>query len=167
MKINYFAYGSNLSSARLLQRLPEVAVSCVATLSHHQLCWRKNDHGQSGKCDIDYTGDPAHQVYGVVYRMTRDEQLELDKYETGGCGYDRKEIEVSSLEAETIEVFTYYALDILDGQQPYHWYKEHVLRGALEHAFPAHYVKEIRETSSIDDHDHSRVQREFAIYASG
>ena len=164
MKINYFAFGSNLSSHRLLQRLPEITVSCVATLSHHLLCWRKNDLGQSGKCDIDYTGDPEHQVYGVVYLMTRDEQLELDKHESEGFGYERKEIEVLNLEGETIKAFTYYALDILDGQKPYHWYKEHVLRGAVEHQFPEHYIETIRSTESIEDFDPDRIQREMAIY---
>ena len=164
MKINYFAFGSNLSSSRLLQRLPEVTVSGVATLSQHQLCWRKNDLGQSGKCDIDFTGDSEHQVYGVVYLMTREEQLELDRYESEGFGYERKEIGVLNLEGDAIVAFTYYALDILDGQKPYHWYKEHVLRGAVEHNFPEHYIESIRSTDSIDDFDPARIQREMAIY---
>ncbi len=165
MKINYFAFGSNLSSPRLLQRLPQVSVSCVATLGQHRLCWRKNNQGQSGKCDIEFTRNPDHQVYGVVYQMTRDEQLELDKYESEGFGYERKQAQVLTLDGETVEGFTYYALDILDGQQPFHWYKEHVLRGALEHAFPEYYIDGIRATASIEDHDPERVLRELAIYA--
>ena len=165
MKINYFAFGSNLSSARLLQRLPYVTGSYVATLSHHRLCWRKNDRGQSGKCDIDFTDDPAHEVYGVVYQMTQEEQLELDKIESASFGYERKQIEVLTLDGKPIEAFTYYALDILDGQRPFHWYKEHVLRGALEHDFPTHYIESIRGADSKDDHDPDRMQRELAIYA--
>ena len=163
--INYFAFGSNLSSPRLLQRLPNVRVSCVATLNRHQLCWRKNDHGQSGKCDIEFTDDPTHQVFGVIYQMTHDEQRQLDRYESEGFGYQRKIVEVLTVGGEAIEAFTYYALDILEGQRPFHWYKEHVLRGALEHEFPAEYVDGIRATESIDDHDPLRVQKELAIYA--
>jgi hypothetical protein len=162
--LRYFAFGSNLASARLLQRIPSATVHAIATLSEHRLCWRKNDRGQSGKCDIDFTGDPDHLVYGVVYHMTADEKLELDVYETAGFGYDHKTIEVTTLEGNCIDAFTYFALDIDHNQQPFHWYKEHVLRGALEHDFPLDYVEQIRATLSIDDHDTQRHQRELAIY---
>lgn len=164
MMLNYFAFGSNLASPRLLQRIPAASVYCVAKLGEHRLCWRKNDRGQSGKCDIDFTGEPDHLVYGVIYRMTHADKLELDVYEGTGFGYAHKTVEVVTLQGETIEAFTYYALDIDHQQQPFHWYKEHVLRGALEHGLPPHYVEQIRVTPSIDDHDAERHRRELSIY---
>jgi len=164
MKINYFAFGSNLSSARLLERLPEASRYCVATLQQHQLCWHKKGQDLSGKCDIGYTGNPQDTVYGVVYRVTQDEKLELDIYEGAGVGYQRRDIQVVALHGEVIDVFTYFALQTDPAQQPYHWYKEHVLRGALEHDFPAHYVEHIRAATSIDDHDGERHTRELSIY---
>ena len=164
MTLNYFAFGSNLASRRLRQRIPEASVHCVATLTEHRLCWRKKGSDQSGKCDIDFTGDPEHQVYGVIYRMTHIEKLQLDVVEGAGFGYDHKTVEVTALHGEVIEAFTYYALDIDHDQQPFHWYKEHVLRGALEHDFPPHYVEHIRTTPSIDDHDTERHHRELSIY---
>ncbi len=164
MTLKYFAFGSNLSSARLLQRIPMASVECVAMLHRHRLCWRKNDRGQSGKCDIDFTGDHDHFVYGVVYHMSKADKAELDVYETTGFGYDHKTVEVTALHGEVIKAFTYYALDIDHRQQPFHWYKEHVLRGALEHDFPPHYVEDIRSTQSIDDHDPERHHRELSIY---
>jgi uncharacterized protein YcnI len=96
--------------------------------------------------------------------MTVDDKLELDVYETAGFGYDHKTVEVTTLQGDSIEAFTYYALDIDHSQQPFHWYKEHVLRGALEHDFPHHYVEQIRTTPSIDDHDAERHRRELSIY---
>ena len=165
MKINYFAFGSNLSSPRLLQRIPEAGVGTVAILSHHRLCWRKNDRGQSGKCDIEHTRDPEHLVYGVVYRMTHADKLELDVYEGAGYGYGHKTVEVLTLEGDSLEAFTYYALDIDHSQQPYHWYKEHVLRGALEHGLPPHYVEQIRSTPAMHDQDAERHRRELSIYS--
>jgi hypothetical protein len=158
MTLNYFAFGSNLASRRLRQRIPQASVHCVAILK------QQNDRGQSGKCDIDFTGDPEHLVYGVIYRMTRSEKEQLDIVEGAGFGYDHKTIEVIALHGEVIEAFTYYALDIDHDQQPFHWYKEHVLRGALEHDFPPHYVEHIRSTASIDDHDPERHHRELSIY---
>jgi len=164
MRLNYFAFGSNLSSARLLQRLPTAEVHCVATLDGHRLCWRKNGRDQSGKCDIDRTGDPGDLVYGVVYRVSVDDRFRLDEIETHGFGYERREAVVRTLGGDVLDVFTYYALDINYTQQPYNWYKEHVLRGALEHGFPAHYVEQIRVTPSMDDRDLERHQREMSIY---
>ena len=105
MKLNYFAFGSNLATPRLLQRIPEASVGRVATLGEHRLCWRKNDRGQSGKCDIEHTGDPEHEVYGVLYHMTLDEKRVLDGYECAGFGYDYKHIEVTDLDGEIIEAF--------------------------------------------------------------
>ena len=164
MKLNYFAFGSNLSSPRLLERIPDASIHCVATLQQHRLCWHKNDRGQSGKCDIEFTGSTDDIVYGVIYLMTHAEKLELDVYESAGFGYDHKPIEVIAIHGEIIQAFTYFALDIDQSQQPFHWYKEHVVRGALEHDFPPAYVAQIRATSSIDDHDPERHHRELAIY---
>jgi hypothetical protein len=167
MQTSYFAFGSNLSSARLLERIPRAAKHCVATLPRHRLCWHKKGQDLSGKCDIDFTGDPGDIVYGVVYLMTQDDKLELDVYEGAGIGYERRDIRVTALHGEVIDVFTYFALEIDRRRQPYHWYKEHVLRGALEHEFPSHYVEHIERTQSIDDHDETRHHRELSIYLDG
>jgi len=164
MKIGYFAFGSNLSSQRLLTRIPRASKHCVAILSGHRLCWHKKGQDRSGKCDIAVTDKPHDIVYGVVYLMTRDDKLELDVYEGAGSGYERRQISVTSLHGAAIDVFTYYALEIDRVRQPYHWYKEHVLRGALEHGFPAHYIEHIQATPSIDDDDAERRDRELSIY---
>ncbi len=167
MQLNYFAFGSNLSSPRLLFRLPAARVHCVATLTHHRLRWHKKGRDLSGKCAMDPTGDRADRVYGVVYQMTIDDRHALDRIEGHGIGYERREVRVLTLAGDGVEAFTYFATDIDHARQPYHWYKEHVLRGALEHGFPEHYVDEIRATNSIDDHDSARHLRELAIYGGG
>jgi len=167
MKISYFAFGSNLSSTRLLERIPRAAKQCVATLPGHRLCWHKKGQDKSGKCDIAFTANPEDIVYGAVYLMNHDDKLELDVYEGAGVGYERREIRVTALHGASIEAFTYYALEIDHLRQPYHWYKEHVLRGAMEHEFPAHYVEHIQATPSIDDHDAERHHRELSIYPEG
>jgi hypothetical protein len=164
-KLNYFAFGSNLSSPRLLQRLPGANAHCVAILAEHRLAWHKNGRDRSGKCDILHTGNGDDLVYGVVYLMTQAESLELDRYETADFGYGRKQVKVETLHGDIVEAFTYFARDIGQHQRPYHWYKEHVLRGALEHGFPRHYVEHIEATASKADHDEERHRRELSIYA--
>ena len=164
MTIHYFAFGSNLSSPRLQQRIPRARKHCIATLHGHDLRWHKSGRDRSGKCSMHATGEVSDLVFGVVYRMTRDERAELDIYEGEGRGYERREIRVTASHGEIIEAFTYFATDIDQRLQPYHWYKEHVLRGALEHGFPAHYVERIRAVESIHDGDAERHRRELAIY---
>ncbi|MBT8436277.1 MAG: gamma-glutamylcyclotransferase [Gammaproteobacteria bacterium] len=164
MEVNYFAFGSNLSSPRLLERIPRASKHCVATLPGHRLCWHKRGQDRSGKCDIAASDNPNDIVYGVVYLMTQDEKLQLDVHEGAGIGYERREVTVSGPQGVSINAFTYYALEIDHLRQPYHWYKEHVLRGALEHGFPEDYIETIRATPSIDDHDAERHWRELVIY---
>ena len=164
MKINYFAFGSNLSSPRLLERIPGASMHAVASLHGHSLRWHKSGRDRSGKCDIHFTGNELDLVYGVVYRMTRADKLELDIHEGAGRGYERRQVTVKAMHGVALEAFTYFATDIDHLLQPYHWYKEHVLRGALEHELPPHYVEHIRATPSIDDHDAERHHRELSIY---
>lgn len=165
MTIHYFAFGSNLSSPRLQQRIPRASKHCVATLPGHDLRWHKSGHDRSGKCSMQVTGEDSDLVYGVVYRITRDDRDALDVYEGEGRGYARREVRVTASNGEVIEAFTYFATDIDQLLRPYHWYKEHVLRGALEHGFPAHYVERIRAVESIHDVDLERHRRELSIYA--
>ena len=164
MTIHYFAYGSNLATHRLLARLPEAQLHEVAILKEHQLVWHKNDRGQSGKCDIKTTDNHADLVYGVIYQISPSDRETLDHIEGHGYGYLSKQVEVITLSGEPLQALTYYAIDIDTVQQPYHWYKEHVVRGAREHRFPAHYIAMIEAQESIHDQDEERVQRELAIY---
>lgn len=164
MTIHYFAYGSNLATPRLLQRIPDARLYKVETLTGHRLCFHKNDAGQSGKCDILHTEDDKDTVYGFVYIISQDAKETLDYHEGHGFGYLSKIIKITTLDGESIDALTYYAIDIDIVQQPYHWYKEHVLRGAQEHGFPEEYIAVIEAQESIEDIDKERIQRELAIY---
>ncbi|MCP4430526.1 MAG: gamma-glutamylcyclotransferase, partial [Gammaproteobacteria bacterium] len=157
-------YGSNLATPRLLQRIPDARLHKVATLSGHRLCFHKNDSGRSGKCDIQSTEDHDDIVYGIVYHISQNGKEALDYYEGHGFGYLSKTIKITTLDGDRIEALTYYAIDIDIIQQPYHWYKEHVLRGAREHDFPTEYIAMIEAQASIDDFDEQRVRRELEIY---
>ena len=164
MSIAYFAYGSNMASYRLLSRIPGAIQVDTARLTQHRLSFRKSDNGESGKCDIEMTGDQADCVRGVIYQLSRMEKEILDSYEGLGIGYSEKPIELITKSGQTLSAFTYYALIIDETMIPYHWYKEHVLRGAMEHELPADYVESIRQTASKMDLDYFRSERELAIY---
>jgi gamma-glutamylcyclotransferase len=164
MLLNYFAFGSNMASHRLLQRLPNAKVSGIAQLPNHRLSFRKNHVGESGKCDIELTGNSADVVIGVLYQMSDADRLILDQYEGLGRIYDSKPVEVTTDTQGTLSAFTYTALDIGSTILPFHWYKEHVLRGAVEHGFPTEYIQFIEHFESKPDPDQQRTESELSIY---
>jgi len=89
---------------------------------------------------------------------------DLDKAEGFGSGYEVKEIKIKTFTDEEIEAFTYYASNIDENLQPYHWYKKHVVYGVKENSFPNEYIEKIESIVSIDDHNAERVQREMSIH---
>ena len=164
MSFIYFAYGSNMASHRLLYRIPGAKYLGIAWLPQHRLRFRKSDNGESGKCDIEITGNQLDCVHGVVYQISAQEKIILDRHEGLGVGYNEKRVEISTNSDQILSAFTYYALKIDESMVPYHWYKGHVLTGAIEHGLPADYIELIEATPSKIDPDHIRSERELAIY---
>ena len=163
--ITYFAYGSNMASHRLLQRLPKARHVEVGILTGHRLNFRKKDDaGLSAKCDIELTDDHSDEVIGVVYEISIDDKQRLDQIEGLGAGYDEKIVQVTTLSGNILSSVTYFAINIDHNLIPYHWYKQHVLRGAIEHGLPADYIRKIKSFESQEDADEHRSHRELSIY---
>ena len=74
MSATYFAYGSNLSSDRLLGRCPAAGRPRAAVLTGH--VWLINERGVA-------TIEPSdgHDVHGVVWDVTDDDLTALDGFE--------------------------------------------------------------------------------------
>ncbi len=164
MAVNYFAYGSNMASHRLLARIPGAKKVSTAILPDHRLRFRKSDSGKSAKCDIEMTGNRLDRVHGVVFQISNQDKEILDRYEGLGVGYFDKPVELDTETGQVISAITYYALQIDEGMIPYHWYKGHVLHGAAEHRLPADYISMIEAVLSKRDPDTTRSERELAIY---
>lgn len=160
----YFSYGSNMSTKRLQSRVPSAQAICVATLPEHKLSWHKRSSDGSAKCDAEFTGDKQHAVIGVVFEILISEKATLDKCEGLGCGYEEKTISLLNETGNEISALTYYATDIDQSLKAYHWYKEHVLRGAREHKLNNEYISTLEEAKSIHDDNTERHERELIIY---
>lgn len=160
----YFSYGSNMSKKRLCERVPSAEFLAVSTLSMHELKFHKSSKDGSGKCDAYETGDLSTFVIGVVFDISETEKPTLDKKEGLGSGYEEKIVVVTSSMGESFEATTYYATNIDSSRKPYHWYKEHVLRGAKENGLPDHYVKSIATIESVADPKSERHEEELKIY---
>ena len=159
----YFAYGSNLSLARLTRRVPSAKLVSTGRLNKHRLCFHKVGRDGSAKCDAFYTGIQDDSTLGAVFRIHSDHKQSLDRAEGLGNGYEIKNVTVLT-DLENVTAFTYYATNIDNSIKPFHWYKKHVLLGAKEHCFPEHYINRISEIVSINDFDIDRMEREAAIH---
>lgn len=163
--MQYFAYGSNMSSARLIARTPSARPVGAACLPRHRLAFHKRGLDGSGKADAFATGSDGDHIWGVVYRLAAYEVAALDRAESLGTGYEKIDVRVVAADGAAVKAFTYCALDIDPNGRPFCWYKQHVLKGAEEHALPADYIAMIKAALHVTDRDQQRVARESAIYA--
>ncbi len=162
--MKYFAYGSNMSLARLQERVPNATFIGGFYLKGHQLKFHKSSDDGSGKCDTFATGNILDTVYGGLFEISQIEKQTLDKVEGLGLGYEEKIVKVYNEALEEFEAITYYATKIKPSLKPYAWYLNHVVIGAREVKVPADYLTMIESTQSIVDPDKNRDASERAMY---
>jgi len=162
--MHYFAYGSNMSIPRLLQRVPSALALGVAVLRNHRLLFHKVGRDGSAKCDAARSTQATDTVLGALYRMDSRHRPRLDEAEGLGRGYEHKLIQVQRADGRISRALTYCATDIDTRLRPYSWYLEHVLRGAHEHDLPEYYTAAIAEVDTVRDPDRERHRMELAIY---
>jgi len=138
-----------MSTQRLGSRVTSALKLGTATLFGHDLRFHKvSNKDGSGKCDIYETNEPEHFVIGVVYKIDPTEKPILDRFEGLGYGYDEKLVSVEMSDG-VISAFTYYATNIEPELNPFHWYKEHVIRGARENELPAEYIQKLKQLKQL------------------
>ncbi len=154
-----------MSTPRIRHRVESASVISSGYLPAHSLEFHKKSVDGSAKCDIELTQNPNDIVYGVVFQLLVSDKLILDDHEGLGNGYDEKDVAIVLPDGSTIEATTYYATHIDKSLLPYHWYKQHVLRGAREHALPVEHIKSIQAITSIADPDEDKHYKELSIYS--
>ena len=131
MPFVYFAYGSNMSTERLRERMPSCKPIGVATLPGHTLRFHKRSMDKSGRCNAFASGNDS-SVIGVLFSFDPAERAKLDKAEGVGSGYEHAMVTVINDKGRRRKVLTYLATPdyIDDSLKPYGWYKDFVLAGA-------------------------------------
>lgn len=154
-----FAYGSNMFTVRIRERVPSAEPWGIGQLTGHTLRWHKRSTKDgSGKCDAEFTERETDIVWGVLFTCSASEKSALNQAEGLGKGYDEKEVEIIT-ETGALTAFTYFATAKDPSLQPYHWYKGWVVRGALEHGLPQDYIARLESVSSIPDPDRERANK--------
>ena len=144
--MKYFAYGSNLLSARLLARVVATDLG-MATLEGWALHWNSHSLDGSGKCNIERSTNPSAVVYGVVYEMDEEAFGVLDGIEQG---YDRIEVTLQHRNGP-MKAWVYVYAEPAPEAPPYAWYRGLVVAGAIEHQFPQGVIRELESVQAISD----------------
>ncbi|GAA3529263.1 gamma-glutamylcyclotransferase family protein [Zobellella aerophila] len=163
--MKYFAYGSNMSLARLRERVPSARKMGTYTLRRHVLRFHKRSRDGSAKCDAYATNEDGDYVLGVLFDISEADKKALDGAEGLGRGYNEKKVIVVGQDGSVVLAITYYATHIDDALAPYCWYKTHVLLGAREAGLPTAYIRQIEAVAALEDPDRERERRELAIYS--
>ena len=166
--MRYFAYGSNMLTARLRSRVPSARPVGTAQLSGHSLRWHKKSVDASGKCDAFCTGDETDVVHGVLFEMSAAEKPQLDAAEGVGSGYESRSIPVVRGE-NTEEAVPYLAQSssVSPRLRPYSWERDLVVGGAREHCLPDTYSKHLAEQPADDDADSDRAAEQRGFLEAG
>ncbi|MDJ0787997.1 MAG: gamma-glutamylcyclotransferase family protein [Myxococcota bacterium] len=135
MALLYFAYGSNLKSERLFDRVPGSRLLVPARVADHTLRCDKRGADGSGKANLHPL--PGEWVWGVLYALPDDGFERLDRFEGG---YERVEIQISCDAPGLERATTYRSLRLTADPTPFDWYRQLILDGAREHGLPESWV---------------------------
>lgn len=165
-RICTFAYGSNMLTARLRERVPSAVAIGTGRLQGHVLRWQKRSRDGSGKCDARATGRIEDIVWGVLFEFNAVEKPALDRAEGLNNGYVERQVDVIT-DRGTVSAIAYIATDSDPSLRPYHWYKAFVVAGAREHGLPQEYPQSLEGAPSVPDPDSARATRNERVLTAG
>lgn len=160
---HYFAYGSNMLTARLAARCPSARAIGPATVSNYALHFSKRGRDLTGKATL--VTRPGASRCGVLFELDQRELAALDDAE--GKGYERRDnLEITLIsDGSALSATTYIARDIAYGLKPFDWYLALVIAGAMEHRLPADQIAAFRQVKYDIDADIGRPGRKAALEA--
>ncbi|RTL00626.1 MAG: gamma-glutamylcyclotransferase [Proteobacteria bacterium] len=137
-RINYFAYGSNMSEPRLISRVPSTTKMCIATLKEYQLRFNKKSIDGSGKANAHYSENPNDFIIGVVFTIDEQDKEKLNREEQG---YTPKTVHIDGIG----DVYLYVANQdkIDESLKPYDWYLFHLKFGVILNNIDYSYAQQI------------------------
>ena len=142
MTFDYFAYGSNMLTARLRKRCIFPYKVERAYAADRIIEFSKRSKDCSGKATLRQQA--GHRTPGVLFRIPISERDRLDAIE--GKGYDRcdKFPVHKSENDEIVCAVTYLASCPKPNLKPYDWYLALVIAGVLEHGLDDNHLAKLR-----------------------
>ena len=122
---NYFAYGANTVSEIMQRRCPSAQLVGTGILGNHQLVFRKFSTVQPAS---------GQSVEGVVWRLSKSDLRQLDRFERVPVNYLRTQHHVTLKTGETLLCWAYEMTHgVWQGEPPDPEYVEKLRKGYREH----------------------------------
>lgn len=128
-RILYFAYGSNMSTVRLKERIPDAIDQGIAELKGYSFTCNKKSKDGSSKGNI--ASEKGASTWGVIFEIPASVLAKLDRVEGG---YERIQVNVLC-NGEAVQCETYISSELTE-ENPTDSYMELILSGAREHQLP-------------------------------
>lgn len=159
-----FAYGSNLWTPRLRERVENAQPISVGFVTKRRLAFHKRGADGSAKADAHFTDCADDRVWGVVFAMSDRDKRVLDDHE---IGYATRQVIVVSEQGELAANIYAAQTEFIDmSLRPFDWYHRFVELGAVEHKLPAGYVAEVQAVECVADGDFDRGDRHWQLIAT-
>jgi gamma-glutamylcyclotransferase len=147
----YFAYGSNLLKEQMIHRTGSLGDAehppRLARLAWHRLVFERLESGGPAYANIR----PSHaEVLGVLYCCTSEALKRLDSFEEG---YERRTVEVTDSQGETVGAIAYFMREGAGKQipgRPSDEYLVRIITGAKEHGLPEPYLSTVIALAQSD-----------------
>lgn len=165
MTFLYFAYGSNMLTARLRARCPSARIAGAGAAMGFDLAFSKASKDGSGKATLIAAADAV--TPGVLFEIARAELRALDRAEGLGSGYERLD-DFTIRHAATgasVSVTTYRATATDHALMPYDWYLALVIAGARRHDLDVGHIDRLLQIQYLVDPDRDRAGRREAMSA--
>lgn len=142
----YFAYGSNMKTERLVDRVGKVKIVGKSLIEGYGLDFNKLGDNRSGKANIHIKEDSL--VEGVLFDLTEEQIEKLDRNEGVNKHYMRCAKDIK-LDGKTVVAEVYFANEnkLQNGLEPTCDYLQYLLDGAKEHDLGIEYKNFIESFS--------------------
>ncbi len=159
----YFAYGSNMLTARLAARCPSAQALSVAQAANYQVDFSKKGQDDSGKATLIRQGGTVQT--GILFQIADTDLSNLDTAE--GDGYTRVDDfnVLTENDGAVLTCKTYIARQHHPGLAPFDWYLALIVAGAIEHSLPQEVITALRSNQVVPDPQADRPARTAAFHA--
>ena len=142
----YFAYGSNMLSTRLRERVQSATFYARGFLRGKTVSFNKRSTDSSGKANL--VDSPDAVAWGIIYEIDDGDMPTLDRIERG---YDRCLVQICRPDGDPVEAVAYVSNNLTNDPIAYESYKQYLLSGAREHNLPQDYIAELEQLPSKPD----------------
>ena len=165
MTFHYFAYGSNMLPARLIDRCRTARLVGTGIAPNFRLEFSKASKDGSGKATL--APAPGARLPGVIFEIDDSERAVLDRREGLDSGYRRDDgfVVKGIVHGNTFLTSTYLGTSSNAQLKPFDWYLATVIAGATHHGMDETHITALRGIIFIEDIETNRTTRVAALKA--